>query len=131
MMGASELFDLHKAAETLATWADMQPLKTVYVYGSRVRGDAKSDSDLDVAYDFLSGADITHEAMEEWARQHGTDFAALKEALGVGLQFLDYNDKAMLQRIRLAAKTPVLKVRKVVCVILPPKASVVVTSGTR
>ena len=122
MMSAAGPFDLRKAAEILAVWAGKQPIQTVYVYGSRARGDYRPDSDLDVAYDFLSGADITHEAIEEWTSQNETDFAGLKEALGVRLQFLDHNDEAMLQRIRLAAKTPLLTVRKVVCVYLPPKA---------
>jgi predicted nucleotidyltransferase len=114
-------FNLGDAVETLAAWSDKLPLKTVYVYGSRVRGDAKPESDLDVAYDFLAGADISHEAMEEWMRQHQTNFAELKRALGLRLQFLDHNDHAMLARIRAAARPPMLTLRKVVCVLLPPK----------
>ncbi len=116
-------FNLQLTVATLAAWAEKQPLKTVYVYGSRVRGDHRPDSDLDVAYDFASGPDITDTGMAEWRHQQETDFSVLKEALGVRLQFLDHNDEAMLQRIRAAEKVPALISGKVVCVVLPPKPS--------
>jgi len=113
--------DLRRAVDTLADWADDLPLKTVYVYGSRVRGDSRPDSDLDVAYESLPGAQLTRDAITKWQMEHETDFRALKQALGIRLQLLDPNDQGMLQRIKAAVKKPFLTVRKVVCVILPAK----------
>ena len=114
----------------LATWADKLPLKTVYVYGSRVRGDYTPDSDLDVAWDLMPMSEkLPNGAAGEWTTQHQTDFAAIKaavrSALGVRLEFSDAQDEALLQRIRVATSEPVLAVRKVVCVYLPPRVDLI------
>ena len=43
---------------TLAAWAQSKPtIKTLYVFGSRAKGTAGPDSDLDIAFDFVDGVD--------------------------------------------------------------------------
>src|SRR6202043_2280730 len=44
--------DLSRQAKIVAEWAEKLPLKKVYIFGSRVRGDATAGSDLDVAIEF-------------------------------------------------------------------------------
>jgi len=44
--------DLDRIVKIIVEWAEELPLKRVYIFGSRVRGDAAVDSDLDVAIEF-------------------------------------------------------------------------------
>jgi predicted nucleotidyltransferase len=76
--------DLKRHAEIIAKWAEKLPLKNVYIFGSRVRGDARPDSDLDVAIEFEFPSTV-NEAMWNWYYQNETDFGELKKALGVPL----------------------------------------------
>jgi predicted nucleotidyltransferase len=41
---------LEELAERIADWASAAPSLTVFVYGSRVRGDHRPDSDVDVHF---------------------------------------------------------------------------------
>ena len=42
----------------LADWAETKPtIKALYVFGSRAKGSAGPDSDLDLAFDFVDGVD--------------------------------------------------------------------------
>ena len=42
----------------LAAWAETKPtIKALYVFGSRAKGTAEPDSDLDLAFDFVDGVD--------------------------------------------------------------------------
>jgi hypothetical protein len=52
-----------------------------------------------------------------------SDFDDLKKRLGVCLQFLEPRDQEMIERLQDAAASPVMVVRKVICVELPPKTS--------
>jgi predicted nucleotidyltransferase len=47
-----------KLRSTLATWAQSSPtIKALYVFGSRAKGAARRDSDLDLAFDFVDAVD--------------------------------------------------------------------------
>jgi predicted nucleotidyltransferase len=113
--------DLHTLASILAEWADPAPgIPAVYLFGSRVRGDYRPDSDVDVRL-FLNqwlGDDAT---TLWWMQQNETDFAALKAQLpgplAIHRETSDYADYA----IWAGMKTPTLVVRKVVCVWTPPR----------
>ena len=49
----NQQMDLKNIAAVVADWADQYPLVGVaYIFGSRVRGDYKAKSDLDVAIEF-------------------------------------------------------------------------------
>jgi predicted nucleotidyltransferase len=109
--------DLERQANVIADWAENLPLKRVYIFGSRVRGDAAPDSDIDVAIEFEFQADS--EAMRNWIYQNDSGFAELKTALGVPLSLHhDCRDSAW-PVIRAGAVKPVFSVGKVLCVITP------------
>jgi predicted nucleotidyltransferase len=106
--------DLERLAKIIAHWAESLPLKQVYIFGSRVRGDHKANSDLDVAVEY---ADFpTEQEMANWQCENDTDFAKLKSALGVTLSLHPEPNDAAWPAIRAGAKTPVLVIGKVCCV---------------
>jgi predicted nucleotidyltransferase len=112
--------NLKRQARILCRWAKSLPVKTVYIFGSRVRGDAQPDSDLDVAVEFEPPPTI-NEAMWNWDHQNKTNFAELRKALGISLSLhIDQDDGAWLA-IRAGASKPVFSIGKVVCVITPPR----------
>jgi predicted nucleotidyltransferase len=48
--------------QTLTNWAATKPtIKAVYVFGSYARGEARPDSDLDLAFDFFDDSDALAE----------------------------------------------------------------------
>jgi predicted nucleotidyltransferase len=50
--------DIDDIKKVLRAWAQTQPLvKRAFIFGSRARGDFRSDSDLDVAIEIHLGAD--------------------------------------------------------------------------
>jgi Nucleotidyltransferase domain len=110
--------DLKRQAKILAEWAEKLPLKKVYIFGSRVRGDATAASDLDVAIE-LEPPLTVNEAMWNWKHQEETEFAELKKALDIPLSLHRDEDDHAWPAIRAAATTPVLSVGKVVCVLTP------------
>jgi predicted nucleotidyltransferase len=110
--------DLSRQAKIVAEWAEKLPLKKVYIFGSRVRGDATAASDLDVAIEFEPPLTV-NEAMWNWKHQEETEFAELKRALDVPLSLHREEDDRAWPAIRAAATTPVFSVGKVVCVLTP------------
>jgi predicted nucleotidyltransferase len=112
--------DLERQANIIAEWAEKLPLKNVYIFGSRVRGDAMADSDLDVAIEFDPPQTINDAAMWNWKYQNDTDFTELKNALGVPLSLHCDREDSVWPAIRAGAMKPVLSVGKVSCVITPP-----------
>jgi predicted nucleotidyltransferase len=112
--------DLERYAVIIAEWAETLPIKKVYIFGSRVRGDATAASDLDIALEFQFPASVD-ETMWNWNHQNETDFADLKNALEVPLSLHTCADDAAWPLIRAAATTPVLSIGKVVCVLTPPR----------
>jgi predicted nucleotidyltransferase len=109
---AQELRDL---AAVLADWCTPAPAATLFLFGSRVRGDHRPDSDVDVsiAWGRISDAD-----MDWWMKNNQELFVTIDGKLPGKLQILEENDPVTL-RVRSA---PVVHHdRSVVCVLLPPK----------
>ncbi|WP_373504721.1 nucleotidyltransferase domain-containing protein [Aestuariivirga sp.] len=70
---------LLKAVSVLADWAAALPeIETLIVYGSRVRGDNRPDSDLDIVIWTGSGGDPLGDG--RWEELHATDFASLRQS---------------------------------------------------
>ncbi|MCC8948208.1 nucleotidyltransferase domain-containing protein [Bradyrhizobium sp. Arg62] len=70
--------DLQRVMEILAEWAADAPL-TIYVYGSRVRGDHRPDSDVDLYAAYIDGQEV---AGDQWyERERATDYAKLRKCL--------------------------------------------------
>jgi predicted nucleotidyltransferase len=110
--------ELAALAEILAEWIDpVIGIPAVYLFGSRVRGDHRIDSDVDVRVytDEWDGA----ETLRWWQTQNATDFAELKSRLpGVLSLHRETQDDAD-KSIRAGIKNPVLVVRRAVCVWTP------------
>jgi hypothetical protein len=117
---SAELSDL---AEVLADWIKPAPgVPAVYLFGSRVRGDHRPDSDVDVRLFLNEWKDVCRATMAWWGEQNETDFADLKSRLpgplAIHREAWDDADVA----IRKGKASPVLVFGRVVCVWTPPKA---------
>jgi predicted nucleotidyltransferase len=118
-MVTAELTDL---ARVLADWAVLAPSATIHVYGSRVRGDHRSDSDVDihVAMPLMPGREL----VEWWTAENEKDFAELRAKLPGRLEILDPRDP--LRRV-VEKSEVVYRDRNVVCVWMKPTATVLST----
>ena len=119
MIELSQHGNLQSLANSVAQWADARPaIGKAYIFGSRVRGDARPDSDLDLAIEFVPN--LTTEATADWTEQSLSGLADLKAAIGeIQLSLHVRLDDAAWPAIREAAQHPVLVVRKVVCCSAP------------
>jgi predicted nucleotidyltransferase len=117
-MGSSvpspELLDL---ARKIADWA--HPELTVYVYGSRVRGDNRPDSDVDMHY--VLPTRPSSQFTRWWTAQNGQDFADLRKVLPGPPQFLERNDPLYKE---IEGGTVLHRDRNVICIDRPPKPKV-------
>jgi predicted nucleotidyltransferase len=92
-------------------------IPAAYLFGSRVRSDHRTDSDVDVRV-FTNEWDGA-ETLRWWQTQNETDFAELKSRLpGVLSLHREAQDDAD-KSIRAGIKNPVLVVRRAVCVRTP------------
>ncbi len=65
---------------TLAAWAESKStIKSMYVFGSRAKGTARPDSDLDLAFDFV---DTVDDALAELIENAGVWKIELSELTG-------------------------------------------------
>ena len=107
--------ELKALAETLADWVEPAPGVTVYLFGSRVRGDHEPEADVDVR---LYPNELAH-CVHWWTAQNLSGFAELKARLPGRLELhadeTDPVDRYILEN----RKSPALVVRKVVCVRTP------------
>jgi Polymerase beta, Nucleotidyltransferase len=114
---SAELSDL---ASVFDEWVAPAPgVPAVYLFGSRVRGDHRADSDVDVRL-FLSewsGDDATN---RWWGEQNRSDFAALKARLPGRLEIHRDDPDDADPAIRSGARSPVYVRGRVVCVWTPP-----------
>jgi hypothetical protein len=106
--------DFKRLATILADWAADAPAATLYVFGSRVRGDHRPDSDLDVIiqWDYQAMAPADH---DWWQKNCAEDFATIDAALGARLHFPD-PDPVSRQAFTAAE---VYRDRNVICVLVP------------
>lgn len=126
-LSQDHLKELERIATVIAGWAAELPIRRAFVFGSRVRGDHRPDSDLDVAIELYrcaelgclpdSGTALT----ERWTKQNGEDFSGLKLALGIPLSLHADADDAVWPSIRDGARSPVIEVGIVAVVVTPPK----------
>ena len=114
--------DLPPLAATIADWADgAEGLLRVFLFGSRVRGDNRADSDVDLYLDLKVDVDPTDEVVDWWTEQNQTEFAAFKSALPGPLSLHRDYERIVGPLIRDAARNPTYRDRKCICVSLPPK----------
>jgi hypothetical protein len=67
--------------DRLDSWCESQPcVGAIFAFGSRVRGDARSDSDLDLLIDLSAGDDISDTALAAWMREQKEGFPDLRSA---------------------------------------------------
>ncbi len=118
---AGPMDDLKSLTNVIAQWADQRPaVEQVYIFGSHVRGDARPDSDLDLAIEFVQN--LTTEATSDWTQHSQVVGEKLKAALGgTQVSLHTKKDDAAWPAIRKAARDPVLIVGKVMCCETPPK----------
>jgi predicted nucleotidyltransferase len=121
--------ELKRLAAVLADWASAAPSARVYLFGSRVRGDHKPTSDVDVFVDFPNA---DNRDVDWWTRNNVEDFASVKPLLPGPLKVLDMGDP-FGQTIKVpAANSLVHRDRNVLCVWMRPKlCSVELTADQR
>jgi predicted nucleotidyltransferase len=114
--------ELAALAEIIGKWLDDAPgVPVAYLFGSRVRGDHRPDSDVDLRL-YLQDWTLDAETMRWWMHQNDTDFAELKAKLPGPLALHRETSDAADAAIKAGRATPVLTVRKVVCVWTPARA---------
>jgi len=118
-----DIDDLRILAETLAEWADAAPeVPAVYLFGSRVRGDHRADSDVDVRLHLGAWKyDPIGVTAKWWLLQILTNFAGLRVRLPGPLHLHRGREDDADPAIRVGEARPVLVVRKAICVWTPPK----------
>jgi Polymerase beta, Nucleotidyltransferase len=119
--------ELEALAEIIAQWVDPVPgVPAVYLFGSRVRGDHRPDSDVDVrVYPEEWTYDPEGKLVQWWTSQNETEFGKLQKLLPgrlhLGRDRRDW-DNEVDEAIRAARNhPPVLVLRKVVCLRTPPR----------
>lgn len=116
---SEEVVDL---ARVLADWVSEAPGPKLYFFGSRVRGDHRPDSDVDVSIEWVIPSDADDLWWEKndawWAENNRTHFASINSRLPGPLRILEDND-SITERIR--AAPVVYQDRRVVCVWSDPK----------
>lgn len=122
--------DLIRVVGIVSAWADEHPfVVAVYVFGSYARGDNHAGSDLDIAV--LYDVD-NHDAFTTYMSQHdhGT-IRELERRVGIKLQVSEadsafrptrpFERDIVLPMIRERRERALYAVRKVHCIVLPPK----------
>jgi predicted nucleotidyltransferase len=117
--------DLLPLATMLSRWADGIPvIGKVILFGSRVRGDHRPDSDVDVRVEFdYSNPQVS---IAEWMAENDSDFADLKSLLPGALQLHQEQYDAALPHIRTGQV--ILQLGKVSCVLTPSRRQTSATS---
>jgi predicted nucleotidyltransferase len=113
--------ELRLLAEIIDRWVQPVPgVREVYLFGSRVRGDHRPNSDIDLRI-FVEELTPDAQTMEWWTHQNVTDFAELKSQLPGPLAIHRDSPEIVDEQIRAERASPKLKIGKVVCVRTPPK----------
>ena len=84
-----------KIIKTIKTWASNLPFRVkIYFFGSRLKNIARSDSDVDIALEFLD-SEIKHQQILLWFDNHDKWEQELSNLLGVEADLELYeNDKS-------------------------------------
>ena len=109
--------ELKHLVSTLAEWAEPATSATVYLYGSRVRGDHARDSDIDIAVDW--GNPVDDATVDWWGFNNANEFSSINEKLPGPLQVLEPDDKEFHAKVRNGPF--VYREGNIVCVLLRPK----------
>jgi predicted nucleotidyltransferase len=107
---------LKALVQVLVDWAAGKTA-TVYLFGSRVRGDHRPDSDVDIAVGLEFADNETH---QWWMQNHGNEFECLKSQLRTRLHIHDPDDDPEVLRWVKSGQV-VYKKENVVCVRLAPR----------
>lgn len=109
---------LEKLTGDVADWADTLPeVSTVYIFGSRVRGDHRQDSDVDLHIEIILGVPFPR-----WGEENRNNFANLRRVLPGELSLhQDANDVALPYIKKGEHK---YRCRKVICVVTPKKSEI-------
>jgi predicted nucleotidyltransferase len=101
-------------AKTLADWATPAPAAVIYLYGSRVRGDYKPTSDVDICVEFPQAqtADV-----QWWTQNNQDEFKTIRQQVGARIEVLERNSPI---RSKVIGAGVVYQERNVRCVWLPP-----------
>lgn len=117
MVGA----ELQSLAAIIDEWVrDILGIHEVYLFGSRVRGDHRPDSDVDLRL-LVAEWKPDDQTVDWWTNQNETHFAELKSKLPGPLAIHCESSDAADAAIREGKKKPMLRIGKVVCVWTPPK----------
>ncbi len=106
--------ELIALARILADWADGVSA-TIYLYGSRVRGDYRPDSDVDI---HIAWANPDNHSTLWWCEENDDWFATINRRLPGPLQILEARDPL---HYAVEAAPVVHQDRNVRCVSLKPK----------
>jgi predicted nucleotidyltransferase len=117
---------LDALAEILASWIDPVPgIQELYLFGSRVRGDHRPDSDVDVRLYPEEWTFADPFTAKWWTEQNESDFAELRAQLpgplDLGRDRMNCLGNVVDPAIVEARRNPILRHRKVVCLVTPPK----------
>ena len=114
--------DLIPLVRIIAEWLKSVPgVRRLYLYGSRVRGDHRSDSDVDLRIFRDDDLDADDSTADWWTHQHKSHFAELEDRLPEKLHLVFETD-VVDPAIREGAEDPVHVEGRVICVLTPPKA---------
>jgi predicted nucleotidyltransferase len=107
--------ELAGLARVLAQWVAPAPRATIYLFGSRVRGDHRPDSDVDIVIHFDKP---THEDVVWWDAINSDLFQSIDAKLPGKLKILE-NADPISGRVRAARE--VHRDGRVICVWMDPK----------
>lgn len=111
--------EVRDLAKVIADWSAPAPDFIFYLFGSRVRGDHRADSDVDLHYVLPSAP--AHASTTWWTDQNCVeDFASLRSMLPGPIKWLEQHAPL---RPEVERGKVVHRDRNVVCVWLPPKPS--------
>lgn len=116
MCGASE--QVRKLATIIADWSAPAPDFTFYVFGSRVRGDHRADSDIDLYCKLPVNPDPKSTLW--WTSENCGNFSSLQQALPGPIKWLERHSSVCTQ---VEQGKVVHRERNVVCIWLPAKAA--------
>ncbi|WP_281017740.1 MULTISPECIES: nucleotidyltransferase domain-containing protein [unclassified Minwuia] len=88
--------DFRNIASILADWSHPHSGIVIYLFGSRVRGDHRSGSDVDVLFDFASPSDSSTAWLTEMEAE---DYASLKIQLPGPLELLERRSQLDTRKI--------------------------------